>query len=64
MVDVSHANCCSVAEERAGYKCGNLRVLNSYWVGEDGTYKYFEVIMVDPSHKTIRRDPRINWICK
>ena len=32
-------------------------------VAQDASYKYFEVIMVDPSHKAIRRDPRINWIC-
>ncbi|KAI9034377.1 ribosomal protein L15e [Hyaloraphidium curvatum] len=54
----------SVAEERVGRKCGNLRVLNSYWVNQDSTYKFFEVILVDPNHKAIRRDPRINWICK
>ena len=52
----------SVAEERAGAKFSNLRVLNSYWVNQDATYKYFEIILVDHSHKTIRRDPRINWI--
>merc|ERR1712166_1118068 len=52
----------SVAEERAGKRAGNLRVLNSYWVNQDATYKYFEVILVDPSHTTIRNDPRINWI--
>jgi large subunit ribosomal protein L15e len=54
----------SLAEERAGKRCGNLRVLNSYWVGEDASYKYFEVIMVDPEHRVIRNDPRINWIAK
>eukprot|EP01104_Vermistella_antarctica_P004432 TRINITY_DN14889_c0_g1_i1.p1 TRINITY_DN14889_c0_g1~~TRINITY_DN14889_c0_g1_i1.p1 ORF type:complete len:216 (+),score=54.69 TRINITY_DN14889_c0_g1_i1:38-649(+) len=54
----------SVAEERVGRRCGGLRVLNSYWINEDGTYKYFEVITVDPMHKAIRDDPRINWICK
>ena len=54
----------SVAEERAGRRCGGLRVLNSYWVAQDATYKYFEVILVDPAHKAIRRDARINWICK
>merc|ERR1712134_153844 len=53
----------SVAEERAARKCGNLRVLNSYWVNQDATFKYFEIVMVDPSHKVIRNDPRINWIC-
>mmetsp|Transcript_33546 Transcript_33546/g.24193 ORF Transcript_33546/g.24193 Transcript_33546/m.24193 type:complete len:206 (-) Transcript_33546:56-673(-) len=54
----------SVAEERAGRACGNLRVLNSYWVNQDATYKYFEVILIDPQHVVIRNDPRINWICK
>ncbi|KXS10872.1 hypothetical protein M427DRAFT_47658 [Gonapodya prolifera JEL478] len=54
----------ATAEERIGRRCPNLRVLNSYWVNEDATYKYFEVIAVDPSHKAIRRDARINWIAK
>ena len=53
----------SVAEERVGRKCSNLRVLNSYWVGQDASFKFYEVILVDPNHKAIRRDPRINWIC-
>jgi len=53
----------SVAEERVGRRCGNLRVLNSYWVNQDGTYNFYEVILVDPSHATIRNDARINWIC-
>jgi len=53
----------SVAEERAGRVCKNLRVLNSYWVNQDATYKYYEVILVDPNLTGIRSDPRINWIC-
>merc|ERR1719473_1261634 len=53
----------SVAEERVGRKCGGLRVLNSYWVGEDAVYRWFEVIMIDTHHKAIRDDPRINWLC-
>lgn len=44
----------STAEERVGRKCANLRVLNSYWINQDGVYKYFEVICVDPSHKAVR----------
>ena len=52
----------SVAEERAARGCA-LRVLNSYWLNEDSVYKYYEVIMVDPMHKVVRNDPRINWIC-
>lgn len=53
----------NLAEERVGRKCGGLRVLNSYWVNQDAVYKYFEVILVDPAHKAIRNDARINWIC-
>ena len=52
----------AIAEERVGKRCKNLRVLNSYWVGQDGTFKFFEVILVDPKHKAVTRDPRINWI--
>merc|ERR1712151_1493948 len=54
----------AIAEGRVGHKCGGLRIINSYWVNHDSTYKYFEVILVDPSHKVIRNDPRINWLCK
>ena len=53
----------SKAEERAGRKCGGLRVLNSYWINQDATFMYFEIILVDPAHNAIRNDPRINWIC-
>lgn len=31
---------------------------------QDSTYKYYEIILVDAAHNTIRNDPRINWICK
>ena len=44
----------STAEERVGRRCGNLRVLSSYWVNQDGVYKYYEVILVDPNHKAVR----------
>mmetsp|Transcript_75508 Transcript_75508/g.175057 ORF Transcript_75508/g.175057 Transcript_75508/m.175057 type:complete len:205 (-) Transcript_75508:158-772(-) len=54
----------SIAEGRVGRKCGGLRVLNSYWMAQDAKYKWFEVILIDPFHKAIRDDPRINWICK
>lgn len=54
----------SVAEERVGAKFTNMRVLNSYWINQDATFKYYEVITVDPSHSAIRNDPRIQWITK
>lgn len=52
----------SVAEGRVGKRCPNLRVLNSYWVAQDGVFKWYEVILVDPNHNAIRNDPRIQWI--
>ncbi len=52
-----------IAEERVAKRHPNMEVLNSYWVGEDGRYKYYEVILVDPEHPVIRSDPKINWIC-
>ena len=37
-----------IAEERVARRFPNLEVLNSYWIWEDGRYKWYEVIMVDP----------------
>ena len=31
----------SKAEERVGRAIGGLRVLNSYWIAQDGTHKYY-----------------------
>lgn len=53
-----------IAEERTAKHYPNLEVLNSYWVGEDGKYKFYEVILVDPFHPVIQNDKKINWICK
>jgi large subunit ribosomal protein L15e len=53
-----------IAEERAARKFPNLEVLNSYWVGEDGRFKWFEIIMVDKNHPAIKADKDINWICQ
>jgi len=52
-----------IAEERAARKFPNLEVLNSYWVWEDGRFKWFEVVMVDPNNPVIKSDKSINWIC-
>merc|ERR1712018_557217 len=32
-------------------------------IGQDSTYKYYEVIMIDIHHAAITRDPKINWMC-
>ncbi|MBR9690168.1 50S ribosomal protein L15e [Candidatus Woesearchaeota archaeon] len=51
-----------IAEERAAKKYTNLEVLNSYWVGEDGQQKWFEIIMIDKEHPAIKKDKDLNWI--
>ncbi len=51
-----------IAEERTAKKYPNLQVLNSYWVGEDGRHKWFEIILVDPNSPVIKTDKNINWI--
>jgi large subunit ribosomal protein L15e len=38
-----------MGEEKVARVFRNLEVLNSYWVGQDGVKKYFEVILVDRS---------------
>lgn len=53
-----------IGEERVARKFPNLEVLNSYWVWEDGRSKWFEVILVDPSHPVVKSDKDINWICE
>lgn len=52
----------AIAEKRAARKFPNLEILNSYKVGEDGKYHYFEVILVDKHHPVIKSDKSINWI--
>jgi len=51
-----------ICEERANKAFPNCEVLNSYYVGQDGTNFWYEVIMVDRSHPNIKADPKLNWI--
>ena len=54
----------SIAEGRAAKKHPNLEVLNSYYVGEDGMTKYYEVILVDSNHPVIKSDKELSVILK
>ncbi len=54
----SHA----IVEARVARKYPNLEVLNSYFVGEDGRYKWFEVILVDKNAPEIKNDKDLKWI--
>jgi len=53
----------SMAESKASKKFKNCEVLNSYWIGEDGKNKYFEIILVDTHAPEIKSDKDVNWIC-
>ncbi len=54
----------SVAEERANRKFSNAEVLNSYYVGEDGNYVFYEVILLDRSSASIINDKEYQKIIK
>lgn len=58
---ISHQN---IAERRTNKKFPNLEVLNSYHFMEDGSYKWFEVILVDKHHPAIKKDKDIGWIAE
>lgn len=51
-----------IAEGRAGRKFPNCEVLNSYWAGEDGKHKYYEVILLEPAKNEIKKDPALKKI--
>jgi large subunit ribosomal protein L15e len=51
-----------MAEERAARKFPNMEVLNSYWVGEDGKSKWFEIVLLDPNSPVIQTDKDASWI--
>jgi large subunit ribosomal protein L15e len=53
-----------VAEEKAGRKYPNTEVMNSYFVGQDGSNKWFECILMDTSHPAIKKDKERGWITK
>ena len=53
-----------IAEERASRRFPNMEVLNSYWVGQDGKLKYYEVILVDGHHPAIRSDKQLAWMAE
>jgi len=53
-----------IAEERASRRFSNMEVMNSYWVGEDGRHKWYEVILIDPHHPAIISDKDLGWITK
>ncbi|MEM4311363.1 MAG: 50S ribosomal protein L15e [Nitrososphaerales archaeon] len=58
----AHINAKEVACKRARKKYPNLKVINAYYLYEDGRYKWYEVIMVDPNHPSIKADRDIKIV--
>lgn len=46
----------AIAEERAARKFSNCEVLNSYFVGQTGSRKFYEIILLDRNSSVIRSD--------
>src|SRR5271155_2535528 len=46
----------AIAEERACRKFGNFEALNSYFVGQSGSKKFFEVILLDKNNNGLKSD--------
>ncbi|MBR9702664.1 50S ribosomal protein L15e [Candidatus Woesearchaeota archaeon] len=48
-----------IAEERANKVFKNCEVMNSYKVAQDGTYYWYEIIMVDRYHPVVLNDKQL-----
>lgn len=50
-----------IAEQRANTKYPNCEVAGSYLVGEDGQHKWYEIVLYDRDHPSIKADKRTKW---
>ncbi len=51
-----------IAEQRVQNKHKNLEVLNSYLIGKDGIYYFYEVICIDPQRPEIKNNKDTSWV--
>jgi len=51
-----------IGEERVARRFPNLAMLNSYYLSQDGTHKWFEVVAVDPNHPVVQADENLSWV--
>lgn len=52
----------AIAEERAARRYSNCEVVNSYFIGDAGSDKFFEIILIDRNSPQIRSDPEYKGI--
>jgi len=50
----------SICEVRAQRHFKNMEVLNSYFVGKDKEYYWYEIIMIDPNHPALKSE--FSWM--
>lgn len=48
-----------VAERRTLQRHPNMSLLGSYYIYKDGAHYWFEVILADPSHPRVAKDPEM-----
>jgi len=51
-----------VAEEKVADRYSNMEVVNSYWVGQDGDTEWYEVILADRSHPSVKKEKNLGKI--
>jgi large subunit ribosomal protein L15e len=51
-----------IAEQKAARKFTNCEVVNSYWIGKDGTHYFFEVILADRNSPEVIADKSLSNI--
>ncbi|MFH1211512.1 MAG: 50S ribosomal protein L15e [Candidatus Woesearchaeota archaeon] len=61
IVDITYQ---TVAEQRAAKRYPNCEVLNSYEVGKDGLFYWFEIILLDRNHPQILADKRFKNVAQ
>lgn len=54
----------AIGERRVSKKYPNMEVMNSYYVGEDGQFKYYEVILVDGNHPSVKKEKNASKLAK
>ena len=58
----ANVNMRQTSEKRVANKFPNLKVINSYFLYKDGKHAWYEVILIDPNHPSIKSDKDVGQI--
>jgi len=53
-----------IAEQRVARKYRNMEVINSYPIGQDGVFNFYEVILADRSSSEIKADKELSYVSR